>query len=184
MISLALQSAMNVTINNLYTNIELASPVYLTKDATCQIQFPQKVNSKSEMQTNFKTGIDEDKFGGILLYHLQKEESNEPDKDISTQLLVIWGRKSGLLYSRAWLIEYESKFTWNKIKLERLYYGYDRRYNTHPIPSGEMWLLNDNTMLRTLCRISYERGFEMKITISEEELPLRPIRPLWIDSDR
>jgi hypothetical protein len=39
-VSLTLQSAIDLTIDNVYTNIELTSLVYFVKDVRCNIQFP------------------------------------------------------------------------------------------------------------------------------------------------
>jgi hypothetical protein len=171
---------MDVIIDNQYSNTALISPVCFTKNVTQHIQFPRKVNPKSTMQTRFITGMDQDTFGGALLYLLQRKE----DASISTQILIIWGRKYDTLYSRAWLIEHENTFTWNKRKLKRLYHRYDRRCNVDTIPNGEKWLLNDNKKLRISCEILYKKCFRMDINISEEDYIFRPIKPLWIDTDR
>jgi hypothetical protein len=145
-ISLTLQSTMNVIINNQCPNIELTSPVYFTKDTTCHIQFPQQMNSDSSVKVGFRTSINENMFGGVLLYHLQRKE----DKSISVQLLVIWRCESDELYSYTWLIEHESTLVWNKDKLKILYDRYNIRYDTH-----EKWLLDDGTELETKCELTH-----------------------------
>jgi hypothetical protein len=176
-VSLTLQSAMNMTINNQYSNIELTCPVYFVKGAVCHIQFPQQVNPKSIMKGSFVTGIDRDTFGGVLLYRLQWKQ----DALISVQLLVIWGYKSNGLYSHARIIKHEKNFIWNEYKLKRLYDVYDSRCNIDL--DAEEWLLDDNTKLRTKCEIPHG-SFEINIIISEEKNLPYPLKPLWIDSNR
>jgi hypothetical protein len=165
-------------INNLCTDIELASPVYFIKDATCQIDLPQKVDSKNRMKVNFKTGVNQDTFGGALLYHLQRKE----DTSAIIQLLVIWGYKFNDIYLHALLIEHGYTLVWDKDKLKMLYDVYNSRYNIN-FDAGE-WVLNDNTELKTKCESSHG-CFEMEVIISEEKgsKPRFNI-PLWIDPDR
>jgi hypothetical protein len=102
-------------IENEFSNVELTSPVYFIKDATCHIQLPQQVNPGSTMRINLITGIDQNTLGGVLLYHLKKEGVS-----IDAQLLVIWGHNSNGLYSDAWLIDNEGAFVWNEDKLKRI----------------------------------------------------------------
>jgi hypothetical protein len=174
--SFTLQSAIDLTINN-QCSIKLASPMYFIKDASCRIQFPRQVNSKSIMKTSFITGIDRDTFGGILLYHLQRKVN----VSISTQLLMIWGYKPNKLYSHALLIEHESTLVWNEDKLKRLYDAYNSQCDAST--NIGRWLLNDNTKLRTVFKLSHG-CFETEVVISRERrLPLLR-KPLWIDSNR
>jgi hypothetical protein len=176
---------MDVTINNRCANIELTSPVWLIKDATCPIQFPQQVESNRIMKTNFATGIDRDTFGGAFLYRLQREKNVGSDKDISTstQLLVIWGYKFGQPHSYVCLIEHESTLPWNEDELEKLCAMHDNRYEACSNIYCNGWLLNDNTVVEIMFEPSHE-GFEIDIIISEgENLPSHR-KPLWIDSNR
>jgi hypothetical protein len=168
---------MNMTIHNQCSNIELVSPVYFIKDLARNIQFPQQVNSKSMMKTNFITSADQNTFGGALLYHLRRKE----DASISAQLLVIWGRRSDKFYLHMCLIEHESAPTWSKNKLEKLYNIYNSQCNIG-FNTGKWWF-NDNTKLKTNWKSSLG-GFEMEIIISEEKDTRYSIKPLWIDSNR
>jgi hypothetical protein len=160
-----------VTINNQCSDIELTSPIYFIKDATCRVKFTQQVNSESIMNANFVTGIDQDTFGGALLYRLQRRE----DTSISARLLVIWKYDSNRICSNAFLVELESALDWDKDKLKSLYDIYNNQYNTRP-RLGE-WLLDDGTKLRTTCETSHG-GFKMNVTISKDMLQLQPQGPL------
>jgi hypothetical protein len=183
--SLSLQSVTNMIINNQCSNIELTSPVYFTKNTMCYIHLPQKVDSESRIEANFRTSLDRSTFGGALLYHLQRKENNESDKDtsVSTQLLVIWGYNYQGVYLHTWLIEHESTLIWNEDKLERLYNGYDSQYNMYSDLDIRDWSLDDNTTLKTEFGSSHG-DFEMEVNISEEEYPFLPIKPMWIDSNK
>jgi hypothetical protein len=176
-ISFIIQSTIDLSVDNQCANVELVSPVYFAKEAISHIHLSQQVNSNSRMKVKFKTGIDRDTFGGILLYHLQRKE----DASISTQLLVIWGYNSDGVYSHVRLIKHESTLIWNEDKLKMLYDGYSTLYDNYYKMRG--WLLDDNTKLKTKCEISHG-GFEMNIIISEEKGLTLFIKPLWVDSNR
>jgi hypothetical protein len=194
-ISLTFQSMIEMTIDNQCTNIELISPIYFIKDTTRHGHFPQQVNSESIMRVILKTGIDRNVFGGILLYHLQRKEDDaiddQADTDvastrcasISTQLLLIWGRKYDYLYSHLYLIEHESTLTWSRDKLERMYYVYNSQYDVYSDIDQEEWLLNDDTILKTVCEISHG-GMGMEVIISEDENQCRLQKPLCIDPNK
>jgi hypothetical protein len=160
--SLTIQSVINITIDNQCSNIKLTSPVYFVQDATCRIQFPQHVNSKSIMKARFITGISRSTFGGALLYRLQEKKYTST----RTQLLVIWGYNSDKIYSHARLIEHESTLDWNKDKLKSLYNLYNIQYNV-PSHLGRWWLSEDRT-LKTKCETSHG-GFEIKVIFPKEE---------------
>jgi hypothetical protein len=177
-VSLTLQSAVDVTIHNLCADIELTSPVHFIKDAMCHILLPQHVDSESIMKISFRTSMDQDTFGGALLYRLQRKE----DTSTNIRLLVIWGWKSYRFYSHVWLIEHESKFIWNEDELKRLYDTYNSRYDIDF--STEEWSLGDDMKLRIVCETSHKGDFEMNIAIFEEDYLLYPTKPLWIDSNR
>src|SRR5690606_8211242 len=100
-------------------------------------------NSKAKVK--FKTGINRDTFGGVLLYNMQRKEC----ASVNTQLVVIWGWKSYRLYAHMYLIEHESIPTWDKDKLEKLHNVYNSWYDIDP--GTVEWLLNDNTKLNTKC---------------------------------
>jgi hypothetical protein len=176
-ISLTLQSIMNVTMNNRCTNIELVSPAYFIKDTTYHMHLPQQVDSRSIMKAKLKAGISQDAFGGILLYLLQWKE----DASTSIELLMIWGCKSSRLYSHVRLIEHENTLVWDKDKLKRLHNLYNSQYNINF--NRREWFLNDGTKLKTECETSYG-GLEMNITISEEKDLLSHKKPLWVDPKR
>jgi hypothetical protein len=186
-VSLTLQSTVDMIVDNRCTNIKLTSPIYFIKDAACPIQFPQQVNSESTMKVSFKTDIDQATFGGALLYHLQKREDEsgdwsdtDEDESISIKLLVIWGCKSDCFYSRAYIILHESTFTWNEEKLKMLYNLYNSQYQLCT-KTGEWWLHVD-LMLKTKCKRRHA-GLEIVVSISEEYLKY-PREPLWFDSNR
>jgi hypothetical protein len=182
----------DVTIDNRCTNIALTSPVHFTKDAACHGHLSQQVDSKSIMKVGFKSSMDQDTFGGALLYHLQRKKNNESnhqsntDKDvsISTQLLMIWEFKINRLYSHSWLIDYESSLIWNEDTLKKLYDVYNNQSDTELIFDSGKWMLNDNKKSQITCKTSYKGGFKMNTIISEEENLIHPIKPLWVDSNR
>jgi hypothetical protein len=190
-VSHTFQSAIDMTIDNRCSNIELVSPIYFIKDTMLRMHFPQQVDSKSKMKVSFRTGMNRSTFGGVLLYYLQRKENEKPDdqsnadKDISisTQLLVIWGCISDKIYSRTWLVEHENTLSWDENKLERLYYVYAGHYEEYSDIDPQAWLLDDNIMLKIEREALYGE-FKIEIIISEEKDQLCPQKPLWIDSNR
>jgi hypothetical protein len=146
-----------MTIENKCYYTELVSPVYFIKDANCYMQFPQQVSSGSIMKANFMTGIDQDTFGGALLYNVQNYWGT-----ISVQFLVIWGYNSNGIYSHAWLIKYESTFAWDGEKLKRLHDAYDSQCDAY-VRTRER-LIGYRSGLKMKCETS-RGGFEMKVMI-------------------
>jgi hypothetical protein len=146
------------------------------------IQLPQQVDSNSIMKANFITSINQDTFGGVLLYHLQGKK----DTPTSTQLLMIWGYKSNGLYSNVLLIEHENTLIWSEDELKRLYHVYDSRYKAYydtDLFGRETWLLDDNTELHMSCN-SWCKDFKIELSIFESETSTYPPRPLWIEPNR
>jgi hypothetical protein len=174
-VSLNLQSTIYMTIENKCYYIELESPVYFIKDANCHMRFPQQVNSKNIMKANFITGIDQDTFGGALLYHLQRGWGRS-----NAQLLVIWGYKPDGIYSHTWLIKHENTLVWDKGELRRFHDVYDSQCDAYS-RIGE-WLVDYGTGMKAKCETS-NGGFEMKVTISRES-GLLPISPPQVDPNR
>jgi hypothetical protein len=123
------------------------------------------------MNANFVTGIDQDTFGGALLYRLQRKE----DTSISTRLLMIWKYDSGRIVSNALLVELENTLDWDKDKLKMLYDIYNNRHDLYSFL--EEWSLDDNTELKTTCETSHG-GFEMNVIISEDEDQILSQKPL------
>jgi hypothetical protein len=188
-VSFALQSIMEVTINNQCTNIELTSPMHFIEDVTYHGHFPQKVNSESE-KVNFKIGVHQSTLGGALLYHIQRkkndESNNRADEDtaISTQLLVIWKFRIDRFYLYVYLVDHESTLVWNEEMLKMLYDVYNSQVDTEFIFDSGRWLLDNNTKLRITCEALCKRSFKKDITISEEKDLLHPTKPLWVDPNR
>jgi hypothetical protein len=168
-VSLNPQSIMDVTIENCCSNVELTSPAHFIRDKTCHMQFPQKVNPKSKIRARFMTGVGRDTFGGVLLYHLQRKENIST----SAQLLVIWGYEDARRYLDVHIIEHENTF--DNDELKKLYDVYENRYETKS--DLKAWLLNDNTIVKTLSQIS-QVDFEMKFFIYEGKYPFyrKPLR--------
>jgi hypothetical protein len=164
-----------MTIENECYFIELASPVYFIKDANCYMRFPQQVNRRDIMKAKFMTGIDQDAFGGVLLYNLRRSWGA-----ISAQLLVVWGYNSDGVYSHTWLIEYESTLDWDRDKLKKFHDMYDSQCDAYA-RIGE-WSMEYSTGLKTKYKTSHG-GFGMKVAISLD-VNLLPIKPPRVDPNR
>jgi hypothetical protein len=180
-VSLAFQSAIDVTINNQCSNIELTSTVYFIKDEMCHIQFPQQVNAKSIMKAKFMTSIGQDTFGGALSYRLLRKVGTS----ICTRLLVFWGCKYNSTYLSAFLIKHENTLVWDEDKLRRFYDVYNQSrdaglfQNFYIAPTT--WSLDDNTTLYIVCNQAHG-GFGIEVIISEKEHIPNFVRPIWITS--
>jgi hypothetical protein len=80
------KEALNITIRNQYSGLELTSPVYCSKNATCRVSPSQQIVTGSIMEASFGIVTMRKNFKGALLYKLRREHttetSNQPNSSI------------------------------------------------------------------------------------------------------
>jgi hypothetical protein len=77
-----------LTIHHQFPGIELTSPMYAGDGATCCLPPKQKLYVGSTMQTDFS--IDQRESIGILMYKLEKTNTDTFGEATCIQFIVIW----------------------------------------------------------------------------------------------
>jgi hypothetical protein len=172
---------LNITICNLYPNIELTPIVYLSNGETCYVPPNHQIGNGNTIEARF--GIDPKRscFKGALLYKLQRKCAdrigNQPNssivstKNVTTNiyLLVVWD--TGWRFSNygfyVCLIECANNFTWNEDKLWMFYEKYRDRLCKKYKDNINTWLMNDGTLMKTKFNVTYGSDYKWDIIISE-----------------
>jgi hypothetical protein len=180
---------MLMTIKNIYSDIELVSPVYFCSGGT-HYAYPVEQNDKGiTMKLDFRFDPDQES-GGILIYEIQRKENAKSDQQSKTiektlrpmRLLMIWKIKDLKLPRLGTiLLEYDNRLVLNEDKLAQLY----DRFND--IPGSyyrNTWLLWDTMALEENRHFSWHTSLQLEITIDKGFKGADIIRPMWIDPER
>jgi hypothetical protein len=117
-VSLTLNKTMTITVQNEYPDIELVSPVYFCNHGSHYECPVEKTDDIAIMKMSFMLDLDQDDYGGILTYKMQRKintKSDHPSNKVignaleMVRLLVIWKIKC---------------FRWHKVDL--MLVEYDR----------------------------------------------------------
>jgi hypothetical protein len=195
--SLTLHITMDVAVHNHCSDIELSSPVYFCNCETYKGYSVERIDDGAIMKIGFRYGINQEEYGGILIYEVQRKGNIKHDHQLSTdatpiktvediykimRLLVTWKIDfSWNISARILLIEHDNELVLNSDKLAQLYgkiYGISSRYDSRTL------LICKNTVLETTYKIIHEKGTELKMNISEEVENEYTMKPMWIDSER
>jgi hypothetical protein len=197
---------MDVTIYNQYPDIELISPIYFCNHGKRYEYLIERTDGSTMMKTSFRIEFDK-LYSSILVYEVQRKENTRSDYQLNAdttsteavedtskmmRLLVAWKEDdSRKLITRILLVEHDNELVLNEDRLTQLY---DKIYN---MPNEvydwilkyddiykSTWLVYDNMVLEAANEIIYEKGCELKITISEGARNLDSMKPFWIDSER
>jgi hypothetical protein len=195
-VSLNPQKTMTMTIHNQYPDIELVSPVYFCNRGKRYKYRVKRVHDNTVTKIGFRFDLDQDEYGGILMYTIRRKSNTRSDHQSSidpiyakvieeaskmTRLLIIWKNKHLGPKVNITLVECDNKFSLNEDKLVRLY------ENVNDIPSDynpSSWLVCNNTALRATHEVVRKMGLETKITISQELRNWGLTKPMWIDPER
>jgi hypothetical protein len=191
---------MDVTVHNQCPDIELVSPVYFCNCGTCYEYPIERTDDGAMMKIGFRFGLLDKLPRGILMYEVQKKEYAESDYQSSTDatsIETVEDTPKMTLLLVAWEIErfekprvnivligHDNELVLNEDKLAQLYDKINDQLSTRYDSFQSTWLLYDNTVLETTCVTVYEKGFELKITISEGDEDEDTESALWIDSER
>jgi hypothetical protein len=176
-----------------FPGIELTSPVYAARHATCYLPPDQSVDFGSTTQAGFN--IDLFFWGesiGILMYKLQRkdiDQSNEEaisskDEATCTQFFIIWKINSSKeFYMVSWLIEHDKDCVWDEDRLLELTKYYEL-YDIH-VFAEKTYLMHDNTVLMTSLSMTHEEEcYKIVVTISEGSVKKNTRRIPYIGLDR
>jgi hypothetical protein len=166
-------SKVKVTIHHQFPGVELVSPVYAGKGATCCMSIDQKVDVGSTTQTGFNIDTDREESIAVLLYKLQKKNTDQSNEEETTciQLVLIWKINSSKgLCINSFLIEHDKGRVWDKAGLMKL----AERYKPTHIQCSlieDTWLMHNNTALMIRSNKTCRGGcYELEVAISETSI--------------
>jgi hypothetical protein len=194
-ISLDIQLPSCVTIHNQCLNIELVSPVYFGNGVVCSKLSDQQISIGTAMRACFEINITQDEFEGALLFKLQRYSDSQYNMDTSAvetdeneathvYILITWKVGDSKLFAYVALVEHTKQFAWNEDELRKLYdKNHDRLDKCDDIVSN-IWLVDNNTTLKTTFEIRSLKGnFGISMSISEERDDYA-MRPIWMNTER
>jgi hypothetical protein len=168
-----------MTIHNHYPDLELISPVYCSKNAICRVSPNQQIVTDDIVGASFEIVPKQKDVKGVLLYKIQRKyvtragnyhNSNAASINYATAsiyLLVVWDIENGWDDFRVCLIECTDDFTWDEDKLWSLRHQYIdqflKNYNYRTI----IWLMSDNSVIKTRYDITYGSDYKLDIVLSE-----------------
>jgi hypothetical protein len=187
---------LNITIRNLYPNLELISPIYCSNNTMCYVPPSQQIGNRTIMKANFRIDPKQEYFMGVLLYKLQRKHTNGIDnqpnnsivsiKDMETNiyLLVVWDVRMVQHDFCVCLIECTNYSIWDKDKLFALYSEYKDQFLMKHTSNTITWLIHDNTVVKTRHDVTYGSDCKLDIILSEGTGKYVMKEPLKIDIKR
>jgi hypothetical protein len=206
-VSLTLHGTIDVTVRNQYSDIELASPAYFCNCGTCHEYPVERMDDGIMMSIGFRFDLDQDEPEGILMYEMQRKrniKSNYQSNVDTTSIEAVDGTSKVMRFLVAWkvdrswnfrartiLVAHDNEFVLNEDRLKQLH------SKIYSIPSEvyfslfrydgilkSTWLIGSGTVLEATYEAIHEKGFELKITISEGNEDKYTKSVLWIGSKR
>jgi hypothetical protein len=186
----------NIAIHNLYSGLELTSPVYCNNGATCHVPPSQQIDAGNTMVVSFGMNSRQEDFKGALLYKMQRKYStrtgNQPNNSTTSiedipkniYLLVVWDVKNYYNSFHIYLIEYTDDFTWDEDKLWALFREYNEQFRKDYQFNINAWLLHDGTVMKTRLDITYGFDYKVDIVMSEDAGKYLMAKPIKIAPKR
>jgi hypothetical protein len=171
---------------------ELVSPLHYSNGATCYLSPNQRVVVGSIMEAGFNTNLNRKKSTGALMYRLEREYTNQPNKKtisdedeaMYTQLFIVWEIDS---YKEFWvaldLIKHDKSHVWNRDGLMEL----ARRcklFNVYGLLERAWSMYDNKALMANLLVTREEEYYKLNMTIYEGSVEDNVRRPLYIDMNR
>jgi hypothetical protein len=188
--------ALNITIHNQYSGLELTSPVYFSTNTTHYVPPSQQTNTGNIVETSFGIDSKQKDLKFVSLYKLQRkyttETDNRPDNSTASiestatniYLLVAWIARDYDHKFCAYLIEFTDDFAWDEDKLWSLYREYNDQFHMSYEPRIIRWLMNDNAVMKMKLAVSYGLDYKLDIVLSEGVRRDSVKEPMKIDPKR
>jgi hypothetical protein len=186
----------NITIRNLYSDLELISPVYFSTGTICYLSPSQQTDIDTTIEAIFGIDSKQKYFKGALLYKLQRKYTTRTDnhsngsttsiEDATTNmyLLVAWNIEDYKHGFCVCLIECTDDFTWDEDKLYVLCREYGAQLYKHYKSSINTWLIHSDAIMKTRFKVIYGSDYELNIVISEGTREDDVKEPMKIDPKR
>jgi hypothetical protein len=197
-VSFKFQLPPRMIIHNQCSKINLVSPIYFGNGAVCPKLSDQQIDVNAKTRVCFEINATQDDFEGALLYKVQRHVKSDDQHNMNIltteinendakciQMLTAWKVEDFRLSVLLALIEHTKKFTWNRVKLKKLYYENRRWLKRYVSTTLDTWSMDNNVALKTTFKVRYLEGnFYLSISISEGENDGYAVRPIWTNTER
>jgi hypothetical protein len=179
-------SEVKLIIYHQYDGIELISPAYAGRGATCHLLPNQKVDVGSTAQAGFNIEPDPVLSIGALMYKLRRKDTDQTDEETTyIQLFVVWKTynfRRPHVYS--FLMEHDEDRVWDGDELAKLA-GWHAVYYMQHNHIEDTWLIYDNRVLMKKVHVTREeKCYKLEITITEGSINKDTRRPEYFDMGR
>jgi hypothetical protein len=193
MCNISLDKALNITIHNQYSDLELISPVYFSDGTTYCVSPDQKAGTGNIMETSFGIDSKQKDLKCVLLYKLQRKRAAKTDNQSDNNavfientvtnmyLLVAWVAKNYKHKFCAYLMEFTDDFTWDEDKLWALYREYNDQFHMDYRPRIITWSMHNNAVMKMRFDITYGSDYKLDIVISEGNREGNMREPISVD---
>jgi hypothetical protein len=168
-------SEVKLIFHHQFHGIELVSPTYASRRATCHLQPDQNVDDGSITQAGFKIMSSHKSRFGVVMYRLQRKNTDlsnvdaiPNEEETCTQLVTVWKiNRSKKFSATSYLLEHDKDRVWDDnrlLQLARDYNPVNIQYNT----IEDTWLTHDRTVLTTILEFDFNPSdVVLNIAISE-----------------
>jgi hypothetical protein len=190
------KEALNITIHNLYPDLELTSPIYCGNGAICYVSPSQQTDTDNIMEASFGIAFKQEEFKGVLLYKLQRKHTIKTDNHLNSSIVYIEGAATNVHLLVVWdfghyfydfcvcLIEYINDFTWDEDKLWTLYRDYNNEFCVGYESKVVTWLTNNGAVIKARYDITYRSDYKLDIVLSEGTVDYKTKKPIRINPKR
>jgi hypothetical protein len=177
-------SKVELVIHNHFSNIELIFSIYTGDIKACYLSPNQNVNAPSTTRAGFEIDPNQEESTGVLMYRLQRKNTEQTDEATYLQLFIIWKVTSSKVFSVVLdLIEHDKSHVWNRDSLLKLAERYELANVQFNIIKAN-WLMYDNTMLLTWMNITRKKCYKLDLFLVKTSTILDARRLQYIHLDR
>jgi hypothetical protein len=193
------KEALRINICNLYSSLELTSPVYFS-NSTCHVSPSQQTYISITLETSFEIAPDQKTVKGALLYKLQRKCTTKTDNHLNNSTTPIRNTETSIYLLTGWeiedddhkfyvcLIECTGEFTWDEDKLWVLHHfckdwsECQSRWNYNKLSSS--CLMHNCLGIKMRCNMMYRSDYKLDIVVDEGTGQYSLSKPMKIDSKR
>jgi hypothetical protein len=177
-------SKVELVIHHRFPNVELVFSIYTGDIKACYLSPDQNVNVGSVIRAGFDIDPNQEESTGVLMYRLQRKNTEQTDEATYLQLFIIWKVNSSKEFSVVSnLIEHDKSHVWDRDSLLKLAERYELA-NVQSKSIEDTWLMRDNTMLMTWMNITREKCYKLEMILAKTSIKDSARRPQYIHLDR
>jgi hypothetical protein len=173
------KEALDITIYNLYPDLELVSPIYCGNGTTFHVSPIQQTDTGNTMEASFGIYPKQENVKGAFLYKLKGKHTDRTgnqlnsstalieDTATSVYLLVVWDITYYSHKICACVIECADDFTWDEDKLWALCHQSSDQFYKQCNRRIITWLIHGDAVIKIRREVVYGSDYKLNIILSE-----------------